>query len=190
MTSSWKTCIIKANVLLSNALQPLLIDFGLSRQTIASLSGKATTSIDLAGSVRWMATEFFHRSASNLDRPGMKANKATDVWAYGMTVLVRVEPRYYFPSSYIRSLPKELLTGDVPYKNLRDFEIILSVANYTLPSAPTDLGTRPRADRKLWELCLNCWQAEPYLRPSLEEIRSQLGKIDKVTRRSFRLINF
>ena len=78
--------ILKGNILMSSNGLPLLNDFGLSRQAIASTSGKVTTSKDLVGSLSWMAPEFF--PDQDLDAPVMKANFRTDVWAYGMTVLV------------------------------------------------------------------------------------------------------
>jgi len=77
---------VKDNVLLSPTLRPLLTDFGLSRQEIASVSGNPHTRTlnGAAGSLPWMAAEFF-----DLDEPVIKANSETDVWAFGMTVYVR-----------------------------------------------------------------------------------------------------
>ena len=84
----------KANIVLSASKRPLLTDFGLSRQTISSVSGWVTTSDALAGSLSWMAPEFF--LDMGLDIPIMKANLKTDVWAYGMTVLVSMLPLLSF----------------------------------------------------------------------------------------------
>lgn len=56
---------------------------------ILSIPGKPTTTKDIAGSIRWMAAEFFQVPELDLDAalPIKKATKETDVWAFGMTVL-------------------------------------------------------------------------------------------------------
>lgn len=64
--------------MLSTTLKPLLTDFGLSRQIIASVSESTTTS---GGSLRWKAPEL-------VDEGEGKANKRSDVWALGMTIVV------------------------------------------------------------------------------------------------------
>ena len=89
--------VLKANILISAAGQPLLTDFGLSRQLIASKSGGSSTSEELAGSLPWMAPEFFHNSHQNL--PAVKPNLKTDIWAYGMTVLVSISESMYATAS-------------------------------------------------------------------------------------------
>ena len=71
--------IFKADVLLSPTLQPLLSDFGISRQIIASISTSTTVS---GGSLRWKAPELLNEG------PGDVSEKS-DVWSLGMTLLVR-----------------------------------------------------------------------------------------------------
>ena len=60
-------------------MKPLLTDFGLSRQIVASVSTSTTAS---AGTLRWKAPELLHGDAG-------KANEKSDVWAFGMVVYVR-----------------------------------------------------------------------------------------------------
>ena len=67
--------IFKDDVLLSPTLQPLLSDFGVSRQIIASISTSTTVS---GGSLRWKAPELLN------ERPGDVSEKS-DVWSLGMT---------------------------------------------------------------------------------------------------------
>jgi serine/threonine protein kinase len=65
--------------LVSDSGVPCLSDFGLSR-VLHEVRGM-TTSSELAGSLRWMSPELLH------DDSGVSVS--SDVWAYGMTVLVR-----------------------------------------------------------------------------------------------------
>ena len=62
--------------MLSPSLQPLLTDFGISRQIIASVSSTTTS----GGTLRWKAPELLNDAG--------KENEKTDVWAFGMTLLV------------------------------------------------------------------------------------------------------
>jgi serine/threonine protein kinase len=67
----------QGNILVSDAGVPCLTDFGLSR--ILSDTWGMTTSSDTAGSLRWMSPELFNHE---------RLRESSDVWAYGMTVLV------------------------------------------------------------------------------------------------------
>ena len=71
----------QSNVLVSHAGTPLVCDFGLSR-IVSKQDSKAaiTTSTGLQGSVRWMARELIEETEGH--------TIASDVWAYGMTLLV------------------------------------------------------------------------------------------------------
>ena len=71
------TSSIQDNVLLSPTMRPLLTDFGISRQTIASMS---TTTASSGGTLRWKAPELLNDAG--------KENEKSDVWALGMTILV------------------------------------------------------------------------------------------------------
>ena len=69
--------LLQGNILVSDSGVPCLTDFGLSRSLGDAIG--MTTSSDAAGSLRWMAPEIFRYD---------KVGKVSDVWAYGMTVLV------------------------------------------------------------------------------------------------------
>lgn len=60
---------------------PRFTDFGLSRVHHDDLA--LTTTSEAAGSLRWMAPELFN---------DVKVNEASDVWAFGMTILVSSVP--------------------------------------------------------------------------------------------------
>ena len=55
-----------------------MADFGMSKM---SQEGGFATSKEPGGSIRWMAPELFEA--------GARHTKQSDIWAFGMTVLVR-----------------------------------------------------------------------------------------------------
>ncbi|KAF8501227.1 kinase-like domain-containing protein, partial [Hysterangium stoloniferum] len=65
------------NVLISDQGIPCLTDFGLSR--ILGDTVGITTSSSTTGSLRWMSRELLENE---------KVNEQSDVWAFGMTVIV------------------------------------------------------------------------------------------------------
>ncbi|KAF8517248.1 kinase-like domain-containing protein, partial [Hysterangium stoloniferum] len=66
------------NILVSDEGVPCLTDFGLSR--FVDDVTRLTTSSNVGGSLRWMAPELLHNG---------KPSRQSDVWAFGMTMLVR-----------------------------------------------------------------------------------------------------
>ena len=83
---------IKAdNVLISNTGLPLICDFGISKVLVASQTLDADTSSQLKGSARWMAIELLIIG----DLPPAHTFQ-TDVWAFGMTVHVRMFGLLFF----------------------------------------------------------------------------------------------
>ena len=70
----------QGNVLVSNEGLPLLSDFGLSR-ALPGCTTTIPTSTSLKGTLRWLAPELVSDDVATY-------TTETDVWAYGMTVLV------------------------------------------------------------------------------------------------------
>jgi len=75
------------NILMSDAGEPLLADFGIS--CIMTSSSTTNTTTGVKGSARWMAVELL--TPSETAESG-KHTKQTDVWAYGMVVYVTDRP--------------------------------------------------------------------------------------------------
>ena len=75
----------KDNILMSSAGEPLISDFGLSHMMSATQTLMASNNSDggLKGTVRWMAIELF-----DIEEGEAGHSKASDMWAYGMTVYV------------------------------------------------------------------------------------------------------
>jgi len=72
------------NVLVSPSREPLLTDFGLSRARESSWSRGWYSTKNSQLSPRWIAYEFYHLKDTELFRP----NQQTDIWAFGMTLVV------------------------------------------------------------------------------------------------------
>ena len=75
----------KDNILVSHDGRPLITDFGNSR-TISS--GRPTKDEQTTtGSLRWMAKELLEPKVYDSREPGVHT-KPTDMWAFGMVILV------------------------------------------------------------------------------------------------------
>lgn len=73
---------------MSESGEPLICDFGISRMldSSQSLFNSTTHGGDIKGSTRWMAIELLNA----IEGKEPKHSKETDVWAYGMTLYVRI----------------------------------------------------------------------------------------------------
>ncbi|OCB91670.1 kinase-like protein [Sanghuangporus baumii] len=106
------------NVVISDAGEPLLCDFGVSRMLEASRSYNFSSSLTggLRGTIRFMSKELLQATESAPAR----YSKASDVWAFGMTVL-------------------SILTKKPPYHDIgNDVQVITAISNGVLPSSPVD----------------------------------------------------
>lgn len=73
---------------MSSIGEPMITDFGLSQMISATQSIMASTNHDgnVKGTVRWMAVELF-----DIEEGDAGHTKASDMWAFGMTIYVRTE---------------------------------------------------------------------------------------------------
>ncbi|KIJ52449.1 hypothetical protein M422DRAFT_26050 [Sphaerobolus stellatus SS14] len=127
------------NILISPDGVAKLTDFGLSR-ILESERGLTTSSG--AGSLCWKAPELFGS--------GVKVTKATDVWAYAMTIL-------------------EIATGKAPYSELEIHRVPVEVFKGCLPQRPKK-ETAPLMSDPLWCICMGCWTYNDTGRPSIDRI--------------------
>ncbi len=86
----------KENILLSPNREPLIIDFGVSRadsDLVDTTHIVEVSNHNAVGTIRWLAKEFFSffklppEELERQPRP-QGCNKATDIWAFGMTIYV------------------------------------------------------------------------------------------------------
>ncbi|KAB5596481.1 Rap guanine nucleotide exchange factor [Ceratobasidium theobromae] len=146
-----------ANVLVSATGEALLADFGLSK-IVAEEEGAAvaSTSLENAGSSRWMAPELFQVDAST---SSSSVTPQSDVWSFGMLCL-------------------EVLTGCSPFfPKLRiDAQVIAALIQGYLPERPEPLEQmhgRGLSD-EMWEVMNRCWSWRPSERPEMRTLASEV----------------
>ncbi|KAL5514298.1 hypothetical protein ACEPAG_2386 [Sanghuangporus baumii] len=127
------------NVLISESGGPLLCDFGVSRMVVASRSFNFSSSLTgggLRGTLRFMSKELLRAT----DLSPATYSTASDVWAFGMTVL-------------------SILTRKVPYHYIsNDVQVITAITKGLLPTTPPDIHDWPIKKQILWKMCAFCWK--------------------------------
>ncbi|KAL5513997.1 hypothetical protein ACEPAG_2758 [Sanghuangporus baumii] len=127
------------NVLISESGEPLLCDFGVSRMLVASRSFNFSSSLTgggLRGTLRFMSKELLQAT----DLSPAVYSKASDVWAFGMTVL-------------------SILTMKVPYYYIsNDAQVITAIVKGSVPSTPLDIDSWPLKNQLLRRMCNFCWK--------------------------------
>lgn len=126
-------------------------------------------------SVRWLSYEYYHVKDSEVFHPTLQ----TDVWAFGMTILVRSR----LPSTYgilIKISTQEILTLDVPYGYIQsDGRVTKAILEGQKPvkSTPKNGGSDAELRNDLWSLCCKCWSQKQKERPSMQQVLRELIKI-------------
>lgn len=129
-----------SNVLISYRGEALLSDFGLS--DLLESSFPVTIEVSSVGTINWTPPEC-------LVAP--RGSAAGDVWAFGMTALELFTRTYPFHSIWnSKELEQRIILGP--------------------PDRPSDEITCQRLTDGWWKICSWCWQRDPSLRPSIEEI--------------------
>ncbi|QRV94765.1 kinase domain protein [Ceratobasidium sp. AG-Ba] len=140
------------NVLISDAGEPLLTDFGnavLQEQTLRF----TYTTDQLNLSLRWAAPELFDESGSH--------SVWADIFALGMTIL-------------------EVITGNVPYAELKDVAVTLAIMQHRLPKRPErQIPTRSKYGNFIWLLLNCCWNPDPNKRPTAVQILQHLRLVQQ-----------
>ncbi|KLO16694.1 kinase-like protein, partial [Schizopora paradoxa] len=72
------------NVLVSSSGEPVVADFGLARMAESLWSKGYYSTVTVRASLRWVPHEFYFVDDNQTFRP----NQKTDVWSFGMTLLV------------------------------------------------------------------------------------------------------
>ncbi|KAJ7585694.1 kinase-like domain-containing protein [Mycena floridula] len=133
------------NILITDSGTAVVTDFGLST-VLEHSTGYTTTSLALAGAVRWLAPELFRGTKSR--------SFETDIWALGCTVY-------------------ELLTEKIPYADLRTwFEISERVLEGGVPLLEADEVIHGLP--VIRELICQCWYREPLGRLTIDQFVRRL----------------
>ncbi|KAL5500833.1 hypothetical protein ACEPAH_9220 [Sanghuangporus vaninii] len=143
------------NVLIDDAGEPLLCDFGISRildKTATYPISNTTTTGGVRGTVRYMSKELFKENSTHTE--------SSDIWAFGMTVYA-------------------LLTGRQPYENLTtEVQVLLAIVDGKLPSCPEDIKVWATANQSLYRMCQRCWE-EPLTRPDIDTLLRELRQMNR-----------
>ncbi|KAI5121112.1 hypothetical protein M0805_002785 [Coniferiporia weirii] len=148
---------ISENILISSSGEPRICDFGISRVLAASKTFSfGSTTGGIGGTIRYTSIELLYP----MDQQSDIYSKASDVWAFGMTVLV-------------------LLTKKPPYFHIKnDVGIVSAIMFGELPTIPEEYSnTWSDLYRYLWKLCNLCWARSPSARPSMSTIALKLRTI-------------
>ncbi|KLO15195.1 kinase-like protein, partial [Schizopora paradoxa] len=126
-----------ANILVNDACEAVLSDFGLSRLD-SSFFNTFTSSLE-HGCLRWQAPELLFPDNAPAFIPN--PTPASDIYALGMTAL-------------------ELLTGQKPYSRMTiDAAVIMEVYHNRRPAY------HQQVDKQAWRFFLTCWSRNPLDRP-------------------------
>ncbi|KAI6100447.1 kinase-like domain-containing protein [Pisolithus croceorrhizus] len=141
-----------SDVLVSSDRRALLTDFGFSTLNISTFS--MTVDAESGIALYWVSPELLEGDA---------ASTASDVWAFGMTVL-------------------ELFTRAVPYSDCqaRPTHVLTRIMFGKLPDRPCAETTQSRMTDAWWGICESCWRRDPSSRPTMrdivDEVRAVLGQ--------------
>ncbi|KAH9106296.1 hypothetical protein AeMF1_018064 [Aphanomyces euteiches] len=128
------------NVLITYQKTVAIGDFGLSR-TITSLK-KSATRAKIVGTLNWMSPEQY-LSPQNV-------TTKSDIWSFGMTLW-------------------EIMRNDTPFRGCSEHEFSAEIfmSEHDRPIKPDDLDAKYEP---LWNLINECWQLNPNLLPTANEI--------------------
>ena len=135
-----------------------LADFGLltiiSDHTTYVTEGSAPTS----GTIRWMSPELLHPGRFGYDQS--RPTNRSDCYALGMVTY-------------------EVLTGQPPFGQLKDFPVIQKVIEGERPGRPEGAEGVWFTD-DLWKMLGLCWTADAHSRPSIEAVRECLEQVSSI----------
>ncbi|KAG1749141.1 kinase-like domain-containing protein [Suillus paluster] len=138
------------NMLVSSEGVVCIGDFGHTQVLDEVLGRDAFTAYTGSSNVRWNAPEL-------LSGDDVKPTKASDVFAFGMSIL-------------------ELVTKQAPYSHRkRDLAVVMDINDGRLPLRPTEpADVSLLLHDQLWEVLNRCWYYEAQERMSIEDVTIRL----------------
>jgi len=156
--------VLQVNVLISDNGQALLTDFGFSHMVNSSFSMTVSSHGGGKGTLKWKSPELL--------QGGVVSAKA-DVWAFGMTALVRLS---LFHAYYVKG-KQELFTREDPFHGFPTFAAAMFRIIMGRPDRPSANDTCDRMTDDWWNICSRCWQNSPASRPTMLDIVETITKI-------------
>jgi len=134
-----------ANILIDEDRSVRLADFGLAVFAEATSQSYASTR---GGNARWLAPELIYPEMYELK--SVRPTYASDVFAFGCVVV-------------------ELYSGQSPYSEYSDHQVVARVPSGLRPTRPAPLNGIIISDA-LWTMTTNCWKPLPSRRPSAQAL--------------------
>jgi len=132
------------NILINDVGNPLIADFGISTVDISDWMTVATR---VAGTLRFMSPEALK---GEVERP----TSSSDTYAFAITCF-------------------QVLTDTIPFCNVHEFAIPVTVVNGKRPDRPGNVRIRD----EMWTLITKCWDANPDARPSMRGVHNTLMRL-------------
>ena len=146
-----------------------LADFGFMTMVLDPKQPLSCSAQLEGGTTKFMAPELLVPSkyGSTDSAPTQKS----DVYAFGLVIYhVRNQDRGYLSCAYTI----QVLTGGIPFQDLRSGEIAARVVEGKRPPKPKNASGLGFCD-SLWEFVERCWDGKPELRPRVTEVASRIG---------------
>ncbi|KAF9446240.1 kinase-like protein [Macrolepiota fuliginosa MF-IS2] len=142
-----------SNILVSSSGEACISDFGMAKVLEDVTKTAASTTLQTAGSARWLAPEIIE---------GESPSKQSDTYSFSMTIL-------------------ELITGERPLVELRtDMAVIRAMARGPIrPKRPTGPQAQRWLTDELWELMGQCWDSHE-VRPTMEVVATKVQDMKSI----------
>ncbi|TCD61327.1 hypothetical protein EIP91_008588 [Steccherinum ochraceum] len=130
-----------------------LTDFGMA--LIADATSYNYASIHGGGATRWQAPEL--HAPEEFGMTSRRPTGACDVYSFAYLCI-------------------ELFSGEIPFKDLSDFQVVTRVVRGERPERPKKPNDEPISEDG-WSLVVSCWTVPPSDRPTSEQVATRLGVI-------------
>ena len=145
------TCLpVKANILIDEAGQARLADFGLLTIISDPANDLPSSARTQGGTVRWMSPELIYPEHFGIEKS--RPTKSSDCYALGMVIY-------------------ETVSGKLPFHEHTDFAVSLKVVGGKRPRR------RAKFKESLWKMLEWCWAYRSDDRPSVEDVLQCLETI-------------
>jgi len=179
------------NVLISEAGEAMIADFGLAREDVIpdslDLDGtcNATTpTLRSMGSMRYLAPEILRYCSGFNDPDEIEPGKASS----STPTALRISPKSKSKASDVWAAACLLyftLTNNEPWREYSKYtDLVDAFAENVLPPRPR-VPSRPSStdvarginDNSVWELMLECWNQDPRARPTMQHVLARVGSV-------------